>query len=97
MSGADEPFPFAEVAAKAEVAGGLPRETRHISSAFAALGVGRVPVFATRQEDVHGERIVFGPHRFQDRFGFLNRLAQPGQSVLKLICAHYVQLNRVAR
>ena len=58
---AEQPGPFGEGAAVAVLAGGLPAEARFGLVAFAALGVGHLPVVAPGMENMLRQRVARGP------------------------------------
>ena len=86
-------FPFSEAALKTKLARRLPAHASRCAAPFAALGVRHVPVLATRDEDMHGERIGLCTHLIQGSLGFMERLAKLFQGVLKPTCSHAVHPN----
>jgi hypothetical protein len=56
-----QPFPFAKIATKAEIA----EPGRYIAS-FAAFSVVRVSIMTARDEDVQRERVMLSAHLFKD-------------------------------
>jgi hypothetical protein len=92
--GSHQPFPFSEAPTKTQRAGRLPTsagstETRRGRlTAFAALGVGHVPVLATGSKDVHRKSIRLGTGLFERILGLAESLAELFERVLKPICPH---------
>ena len=86
-------FPFSQIAPKPKLARRLPAQASRRAAPFAALGVRHVPVLATGDKDMHGQRIGLGTHFLQSSLGLMKRVAKVFQGVLKPICSHNVQSN----
>ena len=83
-----QPFPLSQIATKPKLARRLPAHPSRPLAPLAALRVRDVPVIATGDKNVRGQRVVLGSHCFQDGFRLPERLAQVFQGVLEPTCLH---------